>query len=112
MPTALIIISIISAVFALVIELLCSDQSARVVWLGALCLFYIMNAGFYLILSKNSPSMPVTKQIIVFLTVGIASAVISMVVATIVIGVTVRKEDETEKDGERKTDGEDTENES
>ena len=103
MPTALIIISIISAIFALVIELLCSDQSARVVWLGALCLFYIMNAGFYLILSKNSSSMPITKQIIIFLTVGIASAIISMVVATIVIGVTVKKEEPKEEEQTEET---------
>ncbi len=112
MPTALIIISIISAVFALVIELLCSEQSARVVWLGALCLFYIMNAGFYLILSKNSSSMPIPKQIIIFLTVGIASAIISMVVATIVIGVTGKKEDKPEEDEEQLAEDENADNES
>ena len=103
MPTALVIISIISAIFALVIELLCSEQSARVVWLGALCLFYLMNSGFYLILSKNSTSMPITKQSIIFLTVGIASAIISMVVATIVIGVTVKKEEPEEDEQTEET---------
>ena len=98
MPTALIIISIISAIFALIIELICSEQSARVVWLGSLCLFYLINACFCLILSKSQQSMSITKQIILFLTVGIASALFSLIVATIVIGALTKKEDKPEED--------------
>ena len=68
-----------------------------------------MNAGFYLLLSKNTSSMPITKQIIVFLTVGIASALVAMAVATIVIGVTTKKEENPEEE-EQTEEGESEEN--
>ncbi|MBR5116269.1 MAG: hypothetical protein IK096_04305 [Lachnospiraceae bacterium] len=103
MTNALIILSILTAAMALFVEIRCTELSARVVWLGSLSLFYLINLGFYLFVAKGMTDLTVPKRVLILILVGMGSAIFSMITATVIIGLTVKKTDEEKAAGEEDT---------
>ena len=104
MTNAIIILSILTAAMALFVEIRCTEISARVVWLGSLSLFYLINLGFYVYVAKGMTALTLPKRILNLVSVGMGSALSAMIIATVIIGVTVKKKEEENPDGKEKTD--------
>lgn len=107
MPNPLIIIAIISGVFALVVEILCSKQESKILWLGSVCLFFFMNVLYYTFLAPDPSKQSIWDKILLFIVVGMVSALVSLTVASVILAVvSPKKEEETEKESVKKLNGE------
>lgn len=111
MPSPLIIIAIISGIFALVVEIICSKQESKILWLGSVCMFFLMNTLYYTLFAPDPSKQSIGDRILIFVLVGMTTALISMAVASIILSFVPReKEEEEDKESVIKL-GDDTEKE-
>ncbi|MCR5674637.1 MAG: hypothetical protein K6G16_02895 [Lachnospiraceae bacterium] len=111
MLKVIMISAILSAIVALVAEIICTEQKAKAFWLGASTLYFLISSGAFWFCWKDGLEGAVAKQIIVFLVIVLVSFLCAVLIASVVISVLKKwEEDELAKIGEKPEDKKDAEN--
>ncbi|MCR4764438.1 MAG: hypothetical protein K5696_13005 [Lachnospiraceae bacterium] len=79
--------AIISAIIAILAEFFCSDAKAKMFWLGAVSLYFLVSCVAFRLLWKDSFAGNLSKQILVFIVVAMSAFVASILAASTVMSV-------------------------
>lgn len=106
MLRVIMISAILSAVVALLAEIICSEEKAKAFWLGAVALYFIISSGAFWLFWNDGLEGDIAKQIIVFLVIGMLSFLGAVLVASVVITLIRKWEEEEEKKKQEEKSGE------
>ncbi len=111
MLKVIMITAILSAIGAIVSELLCTESKAKTFWLGTFALYFLVSTLAFYLLWEHFLSNAVPKQILIFILVAMISFVFAVLVVWVFFSVFEKWEAEEKKklEGKEEQEGEEKE---